>query len=302
MGGRSLAGKAREGGSKLASKVDEHVGKRVRSAIDEVKKGSIPEGLNYLGNSIEGQKVRAVGRAMKYTAKQGAKNVIRGAGSAVGRTLTAAPNVAVKAIAGAALGATAGTIGVAAAVASGDPNNLIKYGGGAALAAGAIGASRTGVEVSNTESAMQIARAREYYGDKYDDVMAEKNMKKWKHNLEKRQELESYLGSEQAKRLYEDNKIDRYLKNEITDTKDIAALEKLQEEPGVSFNDAMVFYDAHSRYGDLKKGDPKKRKEIKEDYAEQFEQRGNSKDAASKKAQRIIDMTHTYDSLKKRFT
>ena len=253
------------------------------------------------GRMTAGDVVRGTGRALKYTAKRGTKDAIRSVRRTVGGAIAAAPNIALKTAAGVALGATAGAIGVGAAVASGDPSNLITYGGGAALAAGTIGASRAGLNISNTKSATQIARERAFYGDKYDDHVAEKNMKKWKRDDEKRQELERYLGAEETKKLYKERKIDKYLQNEITDAKDIAALEQLQNDPKakVSFNDAMVFYDAHSRFGDIRDGDVKKRKEIKADYAEKFEQRGNSKEKADKQAQRIVDMTHKFDTLKK---
>ena len=251
------------------------------------------------GRMTAGDVVKGAGRAIKYTAKQGTKNAIRTARRTVGGAIAAAPNLAVKAAAGVALGATAGAIGVGAAIASGDPSNLITYGGGAALAAGTIGASRAGVETSNTKSAMQIAREREFYGDKYDDHMAQKNMKKWKRDDEKRQELERYLGREGAKSLYKDNKIDQYLKNEITDAKDIAALEKLQKEKNVNFNDAMVFYDAYDKYGDITRQKPKDRADIEGGYTKEFTDRGNSQQRAEGKAKRITKMTHEFESLKK---
>ena len=243
--------------------------------------------------------VKGAGRAMRYTAKQGTKNAIRTARRTVGGAIAAAPNVAVKAAAGIALGATAGMIGTGVAIASGDPSNILTYGGGAALAAGTIGMSRDGVNISNTKSAMQIAREREFYGDKYDDHMAEKNMKKWKRGDEKRQELERYLGREGAKSLYKDNKIDQYLKNEITDAKDIAALEKLQKEKNVNFNDAMVFYDAYDKYGDITRQKPKDRADIEGGYTKEFTDRGNSQQHAEGKAKRITKMTHEFESLKK---
>ena len=251
------------------------------------------------GRMTAGDVARGAGRAMRYTAKQGTKNAIRAARRTVGGAIAAAPNVAVKAAAGVALGATAGAIGVGAAIASGDPSNLITYGGGAALAAGGIGMSRAGVETSNTKSAMQIAREREFYGDKYDDHMVEKNMKKWKRDDEKRQELERYLGREQVKSLYKDNKIDKYLKNEITDAKDIAALEKLQKEKNVNFNDAMVFYDAYDKYGDITRQKPKDRADIEGGYTKEFTDRGNSQQHAEGKAKRITKMTHEFESYKK---
>ena len=254
---------------------------------------------NARGRMTAGDVVRGAGRAIKYTARQGSKNAIKAARRTVGGAIAAAPNAAVRAATGVALGATAGAIGTGVAIASGDPSNLLTYGGGAALAAGSIGASRAGINTSNTKSAAQIAREREFYGDRYDDHVAEKNMKKWKKDDEKRQELERYLGSNEVKNLYKDNKIDNYLKNEITDAKDIAALEKLQKDKNVSFNDALVYYDAHDKYGDITRQKPKDRTDIENGYAKEFTNRGNSQKNAEGKAKRITDMTHEFESIKK---
>lgn len=267
---------------------------------EEVEEAQPTQRINSArGRMTAGDVARGAGRAIKYTARQGTRNAIRAVGRTVGGAIAAAPNVAVKAVEGAALGATAGMIGTGIAIASGDPSNLLTYGGGAALAAGSIGASRAGINTSNTKSAAQIAREREFYGDRYDDHIVEKNMKKWKKDAEKRQELERYLGREQVKNLYKDKKIDKYLKNEITDTKDIAALEKLQKEKNVSFNDAMVYYDAHDKYGDITRQKPKDRADIESGYAKEFTNRGNSQRNAEGKAKRITNMTHEFASIKK---
>lgn len=274
--------------------------KAIGNKVGNVKRGiQNNDKFRYLADSKEGQFLKGAGRAIRYTAKQGTKNAIRAARRTVGGAIAAAPNAVTRAAAGAVLGVTAGAIGTGVAIASGDPSNILTYGGGAALAAGGIGMSRPGVETSNTKSAMQIAREREFYGDKYDDHMAEKNMKNWKRDDEKRQELERYLGREQVKSLYKDNKIDKYLKNEITDAKDIAALEKLQKEKSVTFNDAMVFYDAYDKYGDITRQKPKDRTDIESGYTKEFTDRGNSQQRAEGKAKRITKMTHEFESYKK---
>ena len=289
------AGYVKRGVGNKARAVKGWAGDKAKQVGDSAVGQKLGRAKDFVANSKEGEFLKGAGRAMRYTAKQG----IRSARRSIGGAIAAAPNAVTRAAAGAVLGATAGAIGTGVAIASGDPSNILTYGGGAALAAGTIGASRAGVDISNTKTATQIARERAFYGDKYDEHVVEKNMKDWKRNVGKREELEKYLGADQAQQLYKSKTIDKYLENDITDAKDIAALEKLQKEQKVSFNDALVFYDAHSRYGDIKNGDVKKRKEIKADYAEQFEKRGNTKEAANTKAERVVNMTHEFNELKK---
>lgn len=247
------------------------------------------------GKMTLGDRVKGAGRASWATYKQAGKGFIKGAKQGVRK----APGV----VAGAMIGGTAAVVGASLGLAAGDPSKALSYGGAGAVAGGTLGKRTFTISPrSGQQSAEKIAAERAFYGDKYDDHVAEKNMKKWRRDDEKRQELERYLGAEKVKALYKGDKnakINEYLKNEITDAKDIAALEQLQEKQKVSFNDALVFYDAHSRYGDIPNGDVKKRKEIKADYAEKFENRGISKDVADKKAQNILDMTHEFDSIKK---
>lgn len=258
---------------------------------------------NFVANSKEGKfvksAVKGAGRAIKYTAKQGTKDAIRATRRTVGSAIAGAPNAIARTAAGVALGAVPAAIGVGAAIASGDPSNLLTYGGGAALTAGTIAASRTGINMSNTKSATQIARERAFYGDKYEEHIAERNMKNWKKDDKKRQELEKYLGTDKAKNLYKGGKIDEYLKNEVTDAKDIAALEKLQEKKKVSFNDALLYYDAHDKYGDITRQKTKDKEDIERGYINEFKARNNSQEEAEGKAKRITKMTHEFESMKK---
>lgn len=239
-----------------------------------------------------GDVVRGTGRNVKYRLKQGMTGYKQGLKQGIRK----APGV----LGGAVLGATAGTIGLAAGIAAGDPSKAASYAAGAGIAGASFGSRAFTISPrSGQQSAEKIARDRAFYGDRYDDHMAEKNMKKWKRDDEKRQELERYLGREEVKSLYKDNRIDEYLKNEITDAKDIAALEKLQREKNVNFNDAMVFYDAYDKYGDITRQKPKDRADIEGGYTKEFTDRGNSQQNAEGKAKRITKMTHEFGSLKK---
>ena len=244
------------------------------------------------GRMTAGDVVKGTGRNLKYRLKQGMTGYKQG----LKKGIRQAPGV----LGGAVLGATAGAVGLAAGIAAGDPSKAFSYAAGAGIAGASFGSKAFTISPrSGQPSAEKIARDRAFYGDKYDDHMAEKNMKKWKRDDEKRQELERYLGREGAKSLYKDNKIDQYLKNEITDAKDIAALEKLQKEKNVNFNDAMVFYDAYDKYGDITRQKPKDRADIEGGYTKEFTDRGNSQQHAEGKAKRITKMTHEFESLKK---
>ena len=277
----------------------EEQAKQVKQAEEETIKESrkaqgrqTPKIKGSRGRMTAGDVVKGTGRNLKYRLKQGMTGYKQG----LKKGIRQAPGV----LGGAVLGATAGAVGLAAGIAAGDPSKAFSYAAGAGIAGASFGSKAFTISPrSGQPSAEKIARDRAFYGDKYDDHIAEKNMKKWKRDDEKRQELERYLGREGAKSLYKDKKIDQYLKNEITDAKDIAALEKLQKEKNVNFNDAMVFYDAYDKYGDITRQKPKDRADIEGGYTKEFTDRGNSQQHAEGKAKRITKMTHEFESLKK---
>lgn len=239
------------------------------------------------------QEIRAgMGRAAKQTGKQ----AYRKFKAVAPKTIRGIAKVG----AGVALGVTAGTIGATVGIATGDPSKAASFAAGAAAAGGALGASRVSLERPSTgKSATQIARERAYWGDKYDQHIAEENMKKWKKDSDKRTNIERYLGNDKAKELYKSKKIDQYLQNEITNEKDIAALEKLQEEQNMSFNDALLVFDAYDKYGDIDRQKDKDKKDITGGYAEKFRKSGASQRSAQEKAQTITGMTTTLDKIKK---
>ncbi len=276
----------------------------IGNKVGNVKRGiQSNDKFRYLADSKEGQFIKGAGRAIKYTAKQGTRNAIRAARRTVGGAIAAAPNVAVRAAAGAALGATAGAIGVGAAVASGDPSNLITYGGGAAATAAAIAASRSGVDISNTKTAAQIARERQFYGDRYDQHVAEKNMKEWKKDVEKREEMEKYIGSVSTKDLYKGKSpvIDQYLKNEVTDVKDIATIEKMLKDGKIKSREEGIALQANiDKKGDLEKMKPKDREDWRKEDTEIYKKKGYSEQQATNMAQKQQDREIEYLQIRRK--
>lgn len=206
-----------------------------------------------------------------------------------------------KLAAGAALGATAAAVGATIGIATGDPSRAASFAGGAALAGGALGASRIDTNPPTpTKSAAQIARERAFWGEDYDRHLAEERIKKWKKDEKKREVIEGQLGVEKTKELYKSGKIDKYLKNEVTSPKDIAALEKLQEEnDDVSFKDALLVFDAHDKYGDIDRQKQKDKDDITGGYKRQFQRAGVNEQRAEEKANRITALTTDFDKIKK---
>ena len=238
--------------------------------------------------------LRRVGETAKFTATKQVPRKLKEVAPKAIRT-------GAKLAAGAALGATAAAVGATIGIATGDPSRAASFAGGAALAGGALGASRIDTNPPTpTKSAAQIARERAFWGDDYDRHLAEERIKKWKKDEKKREVIEGQLGVEKTKELYKSGKIDNYLKNEITSPKDIAALEKLQEEnDDISFNDALLVFDAHDKYGDIDRQKDKDKKDIRGGYTEQFQKAGASEQRAKEKANRITGLTTDFDKIKK---
>ena len=225
---------------------------------------------------------RQAGRKIKDMAKTGAIKTLRTGSKAVTGAATAAIP--------AALGATIG-------LATGDPSNVFTYGGAAGLAGGAIGASIAGNE-PKPKSAAQIARERAYWGDKYDQHIAEENMEKLRKNTEMRENLEKNLGLKKTDELYKSKRFDKYIQNDVTEYKDIVALEKLQED-GMDFKDALLVYDAFDKYGNIEKQKPKDQTDIVDGYTKRFEKGGFSQKGAKDKANLVTGMTKKFDEYRK---
>lgn len=234
---------------------------------------------NIKGAVMEGGK--SLGKEAKKNIWKGVKKLPRAAG----------------AIAGAGV---AGAFGLGMGIATGDPKNVATWTGAAVLGGGKLGTVTIGDLKGNSintgqRSATREAMEKAYFGDDYAKHVSERNQKAWKKNSENREALEKLLGQKQAKELYESGTIDNYLKNDISDPKLIAAMEKaMAEEQGqggnVSFNDMLLASEAREVYGNGKSRlGGKAREELGKDYASQFEKRGISADKAQKSADKIAD-------------
>lgn len=291
---RESANQADEEDRENANQADEE---EPQQSEDSRQTISRPQGIrNRIRANTESNKdfLQRMGRATTYTARQGARKLTKMAPKAI--------RTGAKVAAGVALGATAAAAGATIGIATGDPSKVASFAAGAAVAGGTLGASRINTNPSHTKSAAQIARERAFWGEDYEKHVAEENMKKWKKDIDKRENLERYLGREKTKKLYDDGRIDDYLKNEITSEKDIAALETLQEKNSdINFKDALLIFDAYDKYGDIDRQKDKDKKDIRGGYAEKFQKAGVSEQSAKKKAEKITKMTTNLDQIKKNF-
>ena len=265
-------------------------------------RGETGRGVRRIKNAPRG--IAALGKGLGAAGKQSAVHYARNFKK--GMDIKEGLKKSSKLVTGATIGATAGAVGLGLGLATGDPSNAATYALGAATAGATFGAGTAGAGIgalSRTTSASREAFKRAYYGDRYDQHKAEKNMKEWKKDPENRTAIEEHLGQKEAKELYESGRINNYLKNDISDPKLIVAMEKaMAEEQGqggnVNFNDMLLASEAREVYGNGKSRlGGKAREELGKDYASQFEKRGISAEKAQKSADKIADRVDTINRI-----
>lgn len=253
-------------------------------SVDNLRKKRILKKSKNKPKLTKEEKRQGIVRATKYTLKHTGKHAKTRLQLGTLKTARTASKLAV----GATVGVAPAILGATIGIATGDPSKVASFGVGAGISAGAVGASL--VNDSKNRTAYQVAREKAYWGDKYDEHIENQNIKRWKHNSEKREKLEQYLGAEKTKSIYKNGEIDNYLKNDITDEKMIAAMENVKNEKGLTFNDVLAFKEAHDIYGNgTKKMDLKNKKELIEDYTEQFRERNLTKEQANSAAKKIAN-------------
>lgn len=225
------------------------------------------------------------GRAIRFTravAPVLGKQALKGAAEGISR----APEFALKTATGAAVGLAAGTAGTIGAIASGDANNLLTYGGGAAVAGYALG-SNLGNNVIGSEPNEEIERR--YYGENYEQHKAEQALNAWKK--QNKEALQNTVGNKKAKEMMENGHVDEYLKNEITDVKDMATMEELQDNGRVSIAKAIATQKYASRVGSApSKMQGKDKKEWKETFKQEYETNyGNRAETLADETMKQID-------------
>ena len=246
---------------------------------------------------------------LKRAMKAGARRVFTGKN--VRRTLAKVGRKGIRMAAGAALATAAGTIGVAAGLASGDASNVFQY-GMAGIGAGFLAGRKSADAVMNTADAgydkvknseTRKAIVEAYHGEEedYKQKQQEKQIKQWKKNVEYKEQIERTVGEEQAKQMYNQGEIDEYLKHGITEVPDMVAMHELQEKKiAGNIQEAMAIHDYGERVGgDYKKLKNKDKKEWGETFTEEFQQRGNSKEDSEKATKATFGKIKEYHDIRK---
>ena len=249
-------------------------------------------------------------KRLKRALKAGGKRVFT---RSAGRKLGNVGKTALRFAAGATLGGAAGTIGVAAGIASGDISNAVQY-GAAGLGAGVYAGSKATDLVTNTAgytkekldgaqnwiSDTKDDMQREYYGEEeYKQRQQEKQIKEWKKDRENRQKLEDKMGIDNAKEMYESGEIDDYLKYGVDDASDMIAIHELQEE-NIAENreQAVAVHKYAQRTGDTSKMKKKDKDEWKNTFKEEFQKVGHSEENAEKASDNTFDMIERYNKIR----
>lgn len=268
-------------------------------------KQKLPENMMNMPKRVKTPRRKKLGRAMKV----GARRVFTGKNIRKGMAYVGKKGI--RMAAGATLAAAAGTIGVAAGIASGDASNAFQY-GLAGIGAGALAGKKaadttmntvgTGYDkVKNSETRKAMAEAYHSEEEDYRQKQQEKQIKQWKKNVEYKEQLERTVGEEQAKQMYKQGEIDEYLKHGITEIPDMAAMHQLQEKNiAGNIQEAMAIHEYGERVGgDYKKLKNKDKKEWGETFAEEFHQRGLSEADSNKVTKATFDKIKEYHDIRK---
>ena len=108
---------------------------------------------------------------------------------------------------------------------------------------------------------------------------------------------------DRTKQLYTNGDIDTYLKNEVTDVKDIVALENLRKQSAdnMSASKAVAINSKKDQIGeDPSKMTTKKRKEWKETFAKDFKDRGVSDSRAKEGSDKLMKDVSTLYKIRKK--
>lgn len=208
---------------------------------------------------------------------------------------------AATAVAGAATAATAvaaGTIGLAAGAATGDFDNAVKYGLGAAGAGGLAGLNMSTSGINSMGSAIKTVKdseniQRAYYGDRFEEHRTQKNISEWKKK--NKGELEKEYGVKKASKMMKDGTIDQYLNANISSTEDIIALQKLQDDKIIkNFEQARAVHKLANMTGDTTKMKAKDRKEWQTTMKEKYIEKNYSEQQAQNASNESMRLVNEY--------
>ena len=252
-------------------------------------------------------------KRIKGALKAGAKTVYRSAGMGLFNLEKSAGKTALKFASSAVLGGFAGTVGVAAGIASGDPSNAIQY-GTAGVGAGVYAGSKAGDLVTNTagytkdklddaQNVLSNAKddmQREYYGEEeFERRQQEKQIKQWKKNKEYRHQIENKVGKEEAKEMYDNGEIDDYLRYNVDDAYDMLTMHELQKEEVTKNREQTVAVREYAqRTGNTRNMKEKDKAEWRNTFTEEFKKAGYSEADAEKASNNTFDMIEQFHKIR----
>ena len=153
---------------------------------------------------------------------------------------------------------------------------------------GINGVGSTIKEVKNSEN---IQRA--YYGDRFEEHQAQKNISEWKKN--NKGELEKEYGVKKASQMMKDGTIDQYLNANISSTEDIIALQKLQDDKVIkNFDQARAVHKLAKMTGDTTKMKAKDKKDWQATMKEKYIEKNYSEQQAQNASTESMRLVNEY--------
>ena len=145
------------------------------------------------------------------------------------------------------------------------------------------------------------AMKESYYGEEeYKEKQKDKQIKQMMKNQEMKQQLSNNVGEKTAKEMYKNGDVEKLLRLGISDTTDMAAIHKLQEENIVdNFDQAVGVHKYAQRMGDTTKMKKKDRDEWNNTLSAEFQRVGYNKDSSKKGSDKTMGMVDKYYKIRK---
>lgn len=228
---------------------------------------------------------------MRTAQARGAVSLNRGKRT-LKNAVKAVPRTALK-VAG---GAAAGAVGIAAGVATGDPSNVLSYGGTAAAAGAATAGTLSGLGRMNADDKKVWDQV--YNAPEYEDLERANYRKKF--IKEHKDQLGRNFTKEQVKEMTKDGGVvEKYLDNGIDDIEDIIAGEKMRESGKVKSVDEAITVTSFAReVKDNYKGP--NREKWEKATAKRYQEKAKLPEAQAKRvAKTSMDMAEQFNKAKK---
>ncbi len=248
-------------------------------------------------NKVDSRPVRAI-KGVGRVGMLGARKLYDNKGKIAKKAIKMTAAAAVTGAATAATAVAAGTIGIAAGAATGDFDNAVKYGLGAAGAGGLAGLNMSTSGINSIGSAIKTVKdseniQRAYYGDRFEEHRTQKNISEWKKK--NKGELEKEYGAKKASQMMKDGTIDQYLNANISSTEDIIALQKLQDDKVIkNFDQARAVHKLAKMTGDTTKMKAKDKKDWQATMKEKYIEKNYSEQQAQNASNESMRLVNEY--------